>query len=580
MPLTAVPEFIPDAHPEEAADAPTVDLAARRHQIFPVLTAGEIRRLQRFGNCRRWHDGADIFEAGGRSPGMLVVLAGRIAFIGSDVLGREVALTDIGPGEFTAEVAQLSGRPALVTARAVGDVEALVIDSEALRALVVTEAELGERVMRALILRRVLLIENKAAGTVVVGPTDSTAVFRVESFLASNGEPHRTFDPAVDADAAALVARHAPGADDWPLVVCPGGAVRKNPPLDELGRVLGMLPELGAGAVFDVLVVGAGPAGLACAVYAASEGLAVLVLEQRAFGGQAGASARIENYLGFPTGISGRALAGRSFVQAQKFGARIAIPAAAARLVCDEQPATLAFGDGAEVRARAVVLACGARYRRPAWALPQYEGRGVYYWASPLEAKLCRGDQAVVVGGGNSAGQAAVFLASHAARVHLVVRGAGLAAGMSRYLVERIGAAPNIVVHTRTEITELEGDEHGVARVHWVGADGAGQWSALRWVFLFVGADPNTEWLGECGVALDERGFIRTGEDAVLAHGPCSGGPHVAAARSALQTSVAGVFAVGDVRAGSTKRVAAAVGEGAAVVAQIHAFLARPGEHR
>ncbi len=574
MPTTDAPEFIPDAHPDDA-DAPSIDLAARRHQVFPVLSAGEIRRLQRFGNCQRWNDGDRIFEAGGHSPGMLVVRSGRIAFIGSDVLGHDVALTDIGAGEFTAEVAQLSGRPALVTARAVGDVDALVIGSEALRALVVTEAELGERIMRALILRRVLLIEHKAVGTVVVGPADSAAVFRVESFLASNGEPHRTLDPATDAAAALLVERHAPHTHDWPLVVCPGGAVLKNPSLGELGRTLGMLPALGNGALFDVLVVGAGPAGLACAVYAASEGLSVLVLEQRSFGGQAGASARIENYLGFPTGITGRALAGRSFVQAQKFGARIAIPATAAHLVCDSSPARLAFGDGTEVRARTVVLACGARYRRPPWALPEYEGRGVYYWASPLEAKLCRGDQAIVVGGGNSAGQAAVYLASHAARVHMVVRGASLADSMSRYLVERIAAAPNIVVHTRTEITELQGDEHGVARVQWVGGDGGGQWSELRWVFLFVGADPNTEWLGQCGVGLDERGFIRTGEDAALAHGPCSGGPHVAAARSALQTSVPGVFAVGDVRAGSTKRVAAAVGEGAAVVAQIHAFLAQ-----
>jgi thioredoxin reductase (NADPH) len=272
-----------------------------------------------------------------------------------------------------------------------------------------------------------------------------------------------------------------------------------------------------------------------------------------------------------------RALAGRSFVQAQKFGARIAIPATAARLACERSPATVSFADGTAVRASAVVLACGARYRRPPWALPEFEGRGVYYWASPLEAKLCRGDQVIVVGGGNSAGQAAVFLSSHAARVHMVIRGAGLADSMSRYLVERIGAAPNIVVHTRTEITELQGDEHGVARVRWARRDsGASQWTDVRWVFLFIGADPNTQWLGQCGVGLDDKGFIRTGEDAALAHGPCSGGPHVAAARSALQTSVPGVFAVGDVRAGSTKRVAAAVGEGAAVVAQIHAFLAQP----
>jgi thioredoxin reductase (NADPH) len=431
--------------------------------------------------------------------------------------------------------------------------------------------------MRALILRRVALLETKVVGPVLVGPVDNAAVFRLQSFLISNGQPHRFLDPASDADAQALVARHAPRANEWPLVIYPDGAVRKNPALAEIGRCLGMLPDLRPGVVFDLLVVGAGPSGLAAAVYAASEGLSVLVLEQRAFGGQAGASARIENYLGFPTGISGRALAGRSFVQAQKFGAEIAIPTSAARLVCDRDPLTLYFDDGAEVHGRAVVLACGARYRRPAWALPECEGRGIYYWASPLEAKLCRGDEAVVVGGGNSAGQAAVFLASHAARVHMVIRGPGLAASMSNYLVERIAGTPNIIVHAHTEIVELKADEHGVSRVHWVGRDsGVDRWHRLRWVFLFVGADPNTAWLADCGIAVDERGFIRTGEDAALAQvQSCSEGHRLAAARSALQTSVPGVFAIGDVRAGSTKRVAAAVGEGAAVVAQVHAFLAQ-----
>jgi thioredoxin reductase (NADPH) len=568
------PEFAPDSHSDELLGTTSIDLAARRHQIFPMLSAFEIRRLQRFGTVHSWRDGESIFEAGQTSPGMLVVLSGRIAVSGCDITGHDAPLTEIGPGEFTAEVAQLARRPAMVNARAHGAVEALVIPPESLRALVVTEAELGEKIMRALILRRVALIETKVVGPLLIGPTDNAAVFRLQSFLTSNGQPHRLLDPLLDADARALVARHAPKADEWPLVICPDGAVRKNPTLAEIGRCLGMLPELRPDAVFDMVVVGAGPSGLAAAVYAASEGLSVMVLEQRAFGGQAGASARIENYLGFPTGISGRALAGRSFVQAQKFGAEIAVPASASRLVCECDPLTVHCDDGAKVHGRAVVLACGARYRRPAWALPEYEGRGVYYWASPLEAKLCRGEEAIVVGGGNSAGQAAVFLASHAARVHIVIRGDGLAASMSSYLVERIAALPNIVVHAHTEITALEGDEHGVARVHWRNRDsGAHQWHQIRWVFLFIGADPHTGWLADCGVGLDEKGFIRTGEEAALAH--CRRENGVVETRSALQTSVPGVFAIGDVRAGSTKRVAAAVGEGAAVVAQVHAFFAQ-----
>lgn len=583
MPNNDVPEFVPEAHADDPAGAATIDLAARRHQIFPVLGASELQRLRRFGTLRRWPDGALIFAAGRASPGMLTVVSGRIALSGCDGMGGSAAIADIGPGEFTAEVAQLSGRPALVNAHAVGDVEALVIDSESLRAVVVAEAELGERIMRALILRRVALIEGGAGGPVLVGPPDNAALFRLHSFLSRNGQPHTVRDPATDRAAAALVALHAPQPGDWPLVVCPDGSVKRNPTLSDVGRCLGMLPELRDHATFDVVVVGAGPSGLATAVYAASEGLSVLVVEQHAYGGQAGASARIENYLGFPTGISGRALAGRSFVQAQKFGAEIAIPASAARLVCERDPLTLTLDDGSAVRARTVVLACGARYRRPAWqALNLFEGRGVYYWASPIEAKLCRREDAVVVGGGNSAGQAAVFLATHAARVHMVIRGDGLAASMSSYLIERIAATPNIVLHTRTDISELEGDAHGLARVRWHDrARGSAEWRAMRWVFLFVGAEPNTEWLADCGVGVDDKGFIRTGADVAPAQCPRNTvAPGAAPVRSALQTSVPGVFAIGDVRAGSTKRVAAAVGEGAAVVAQIHAFLAQQDARR
>ena len=329
-----------------------------------------------------------------------------------------------------------------------------------------------------------------------------------------------------------------------------------------------------------VAVVGAGPAGLATAVYAASEGLSVLALEQRAYGGQAGASARIENYLGFPTGISGRALAGRAYVQAQKFGVEIATPASAASLLCDSWPLRVTLCDGTQVRARTVVLSCGARYRRPSLAnLKTYEGRGVYYWASPIEAKLCRQEEIILVGGGNSAGQAAVFLSGHAAKVHMVIRGEGLAASMSSYLIERIAATPNIILHTHTEIIALEGDDDGLTEVRWRNnRTGEEADCAVRRVFLFVGADPNTDWLHDCAVAVDEQGFIRTGFDVTRAECRAHGHgvyPPDLPERAALETSVPGVFAIGDVRAGSTKRVAAAVGEGAAVVSQIHGFLAR-----
>src|SRR5438309_2263527 len=363
-----------------------------------------------------------------------------------------------------------------------------------------------------------------------------------------------------------IAERSAPRPEDMPLVACPDGSVLRNPAENELARCIGMLDAAEAERVHDVAVVGAGPAGLATAVYAASEGLSVLVIDARAFGGQAGASARIENYLGFPTGISGQALAGRAYTQAQKFGARMLIPAEAVRLDCgrpeERDPLALELAGARSVRSRTVVIATGARYRRPDCSdLQALEGRGVWYWASPVEAKACAGQEVALVGGGNSAGQAAVFLARHAAKVWMLVRGAGLAASMSRYLVDRIAAIPNIELRTRTEIVALEGSrESGVESLRWRHRDsGAKETRAIRNVFLFLGADPATEWLKGCAVAFDDKGFVRTG----------------AGGRLPLETSVPGVFAIGDVRSGSVKRVGGAIGEGAAVVAQIHAFLAR-----
>ncbi|KLU37157.1 thioredoxin reductase [Massilia sp. WF1] len=560
-----LPVFGPDAFGADAESRAAVDLATRGHQIFPVLSADDIRRVQRFGVPRRWHDGECVFHACGASPGMIVVLAGHLLCSRTDALGNRVEVVEYGPGQFSGEVAVLSGRPPLVDGVAVGVLEALAVDRESLHALLMAEAELGERLMRAFILRRVLLIGGHPGGPILIGPPAHAGLFELENFLSRNAYPYTRRDPASDPESAQLVREHWHDEADWPLVALPDGFVMRNPSLVELGRCLGTLPRIEHGKVFDVLVVGAGPAGLATAVYAASEGLSVLVLDQRAYGGQAGASARIENFLGFPTGISGRALAGRSYVQAIKFGAEIAIPAQATRLLCHERPLKVELADGSCLRARAVVLAAGARYRRPDMPdLGRWEGRGVYYWASPVEAGLCRKQPVLLVGGGNSAGQAAVFLSAHASQVHLVVRRAGLEETMSSYLIERIAAAPNIVLHTRLEPAGLEGDEGGLNKVRCRGiADGRMVEFETRHMFLFVGADPNSDWLGECGVALDDKGFVLTGREAGRDHHP-----------RALETSVDGVFAVGDLRAGSTKRVAAAAGEGAAVVAQIHAYLA------
>jgi thioredoxin reductase (NADPH) len=583
------PEFLSGAGSAgvvpSAAESPSAAIFGnRRAQAFPQLTPAEIKRMRRYGAVRSYRDGERLFEAGRTAIGIFVVLAGKIAISRYDGLGNTSLIIEHGAGSFTGEVSQLSGRPSLVNADAAGEVEVLMISSEALRALLVAEAELGERIVRALILRRVGLIDDQAVGPVLIGAPGHPRLHALQSWLSSNGHPHRVADPRHDAQARAVCEQQQPAAADMPLVVCPDGTVRRNPSMVELGRCLGMLPQLDSGKVWDVIVVGAGPAGLATAVYAASEGLSVLVLETRAFGGQAGASSRIENYLGFPTGISGGALAGRAYVQSQKFGVEMAIPAPAGRLLCGSWPLQVEMcGSLQHLQAKTVVLSCGARYRRPSLAnLKQFEGRGVYYWASQIEAGLCADEEVILVGGGNSAGQGAVFLSAHASKVHMLVRAGGLAATMSSYLIERIAATPNIVLHTQSEIVALEGDEEDglrQVRVH-DRRSGAETDYDVRRVFLFIGADPNTGWLGDCGVEVDDKGFIRTGYDveaAPVCTGAAPGGtvaPGSSLVRSTLETSVPGVFAIGDVRANSTKRVAAAVGEGAAVVAQVHAFLA------
>src|SRR5437764_4078594 len=421
--------------------------------------------------------------------------------------------------------------------------------------------------MRAMILRRVALIEAGTGGPVLIGDGNSPDVARLRGFLSRNGIPHQLLDPASDKEAQAFIARYAPRPEQLPLAVCPNGDVLRNPSESELARCIGMLDDAPEQRVYDVAIAGAGPAGLAAAVYAGSEGLSVLVIDARSFGGQAGASARIENYFGFPTGISGQALAGRGYTQAQKFGARMLIPMETVRLDCEpserREPMSLHLADGRSVRAHTVVIASGARYRRPDCTnLKAMEGRGVWYWASPIEARMCAGEEVVLVGGGNSAGQAAVFLSASVKKVWMLLRGPDLAASMSKYLIDRIAATPNIELLTRTELVGLTGGhDTGIETVTWRrNESGERETRPIRHVFLFLGADPSTDWLKDCDVAVDERGFVTTGDDPALA----------------LQTSVPGVFAIGDVRAGSVKRVGAAIGEGAAVVSQIHAFLARP----
>jgi thioredoxin reductase (NADPH) len=573
-------EFEPESNKDEQLPQWPASLATRQHQVNPVLNEQELKRLHRFGTARTYARGVRILEAGHTCFGMIVTLKGTILISGYDGLGNSSHVTEHGPGEFTAEVSQLSGRPALVNGVAKTEVEALVITPENLRALVIAEAELGERIVRALILRRVALLESGGGGLLLVAPPSNGALFHLRAFLNSNAHPYQVLDPAENEQARALVEYYQPTADEWPLVVCPDGAVKKNPSDAEIGRCLGMLPELNEEKVWDVIVVGAGPAGLATSVYAGSEGLSVLALEQRAYGGQAAASARIENYLGFPTGISGGALAGRAYVQAEKFGVEICIPAPAARLICDTYPLQVETAEGKRVKGRSVVLSCGARYRRPPLAnIKQFEGKGIYYWASPIEARLCATEEIVLVGGGNSAGQAAVFLSGFAKKVHMVIRGEGLKATMSTYLIERIKSTKNIELHTHTEVVALEGDEEGLKQVRFRNnqTDHEEDCDVCR-MFLFIGADPNTGWLEDCGVDVDQQGFIRTGFD--VAKAQCRANfengvyPKDMPVRAALETSVPGVFAIGDVRAGSTKRVAAGVGEGAAVVSQIHSFLA------
>jgi thioredoxin reductase (NADPH) len=540
----------------------------RFKQMFPVLTEAEVDKLRRFGSLTRHAKGEMLYQAGKICPGMFVLLSGKVRIDGRDGLGHHRTIrTYYRRGEFTSDVTQLSKKPAVVDAHVIEDVEALLVRPDQLSAMMINEAALGEKIMRALILRRTLVIE-RGDGVVLVGDASHPRLLALQNFLRCNSFPNAVLDARRDAEAIAQLERLTPQPDDFPLVFCPNGAVLRNPSEAQLAACLGLIPEFDPTHLYDVAIVGAGPAGLAVAVYAASEGLSVAVLDCRAPGGQAGTSARIENYLGFPTGITGQALAGRAFIQAQKFGAHIGIPCEVAALYCDKQPPVVALADERRVTARTVVIASGAEYRRPAVEdLARFERCGVYYWATPVETRLCGSEPVVLVGGGNSAGQAAVFLASQVEHVHMFIRGPSLEHSMSHYLIERVTSLSNITLHTRTELTALEGDAH-LERVRYRGAGGMEGSMTVRHLFVFVGAEPNTGWLKTCGVTLDDKGFVLTDFDIA----ETTAGPR--AQLLPFETSVQGVFAIGDVRAGSTKRVASAVGEGAGVVGQIHRFLA------
>lgn len=540
--------------------------STRSEQIFPVLEAAEVERLRRFGTGRTYDVGELLATSGKTSGGVNVILSGSVTVTRRDATGAEEHIVTYGPGSFLGGLEQLGGRPSLVDARADTVVSALVIAPEQLRALLIAEAALGERILRALILRRVLVLETGAGGPVILGHPQDPNVLRLEDFLRRNGHPQQTLNAATDSGAHALIERFRIGHAELPIVLCPNGELLRNPTETELARCLGLLVDIDSGRVYDIVVVGAGPAGLSAAVYAASDGLSVLVLDRHAFGGQAGASARIENYFGFPTGITGLALTARGYNQAQKFGVEMAIPKTVVGLLPAEDAQgvfRLRLADDGEVRARAVVVASGALYRRlPLANITSFETSSIHYWATPLEGRLCAGEEVAVVGGGNSAGQAIVYLASVASKVWVLLRGKDLGSKMSSYLVDRIRGLPNVEVIPDASVSALEGDGVILSAVRWRQGTAAEVSRPIRHLFLFIGADPNSGWLAGAGVVLDGRGFVLTGLDLVGLE------------RRPLETSRPGVFAVGDIRAGSAKRVATAVGDGSQVVASVHRFLA------
>ncbi len=538
--------------------------------VFPTLTPAQIRRISSHGHMRPMQRGQMLVEQGDRNVPFFVVVSGEVEIVRpSD--GVETLITIHGPGQFTGEVNALSGRPALFRARATKQGELIELDRQHMLALVQTDAELGEILMRAFILRRVELVTAGMGDVVLVGSMHSAATLRIKEFLMRNGHPYSYIDLDRNPEVQNLLDGFHTAASEIPVMICRGEIVLRNPTNQQVADCLGFNETVDQTQVRDLVIIGAGPSGLAAAVYGASEGLDVLMLETDSPGGQAGSSSRIENYLGFPAGISGQELAARAYNQAQKFGAQVFI-AKATRLACDRKPYVVEVENGARIQTRTIVIATGAEYRRPPLEnLSRFEGAGVYYGATFVEAQLCSGEEVIVVGGGNSAGQAAVFLGETVKRVHMLVRSAGLAESMSRYLIRRIEQTPTIILRPHTEIVELEGGNH-LESVRWRNNQtGQIEEHNIRHVFVMTGADPNTRWLDGC-VALDAKGFIKTGpdlspEDLSAARWPLARPPYL------LETSLPGVFAIGDVRGGSIKRVASAVGEGSIAISFVHQVL-------
>ena len=539
-------------------------------QIFPTLTPAQIRRIAAHGHMRAMQHGEVLVEQGDRNVPFFVVVSGEVEIVRPSG-GAETLITIHRPGQFTGEVNNLSGRPAVVRMRATKQGELIELDRQHMLALVQTDAELGEILMRAFILRRVELVAAGMGDIVLIGSMHSGGTLRIKEFLMRNGHPYSYIDLERDPGVQSLLDGFQVSASEIPVVICRGEMVLRNPTNLQLADCLGFNETVDQTQIRDVVIIGAGPSGLAAAVYGASEGLDVVMLETSSPGGQAGSSSRIENYLGFPSGISGQELAARAYNQAQKFGAQVLI-AKGTRLACDRKPYVVEVENGARIQTRTIVIATGAEYRRPPLKnLSHFEGAGVYYGATFVEAQSCGGEEVIVVGGGNSAGQASVFLAETTKRVHILIRSAGLAESMSRYLIRRIEQTPTIVLHPHTEIVALEGADH-LESVRWRNNQTAQiEEHNIRHVFVMTGAAPNTRWLDGC-VALDAKGFIKTGpdllpEDLNAARWPLARPPYL------LETSLPGVFAVGDVRGGSIKRVASAVGEGSIAISFVHQVL-------
>ncbi|HET7109150.1 MAG TPA: FAD-dependent oxidoreductase [Candidatus Acidoferrum sp.] len=543
--------------------------------LFPVLSPAQIARIASHGVIRPITRSEVLIEGGQTNVPFFVLKSGQIEVIRPSALD-EILVALVGPTQFTGDISMILGRPAQMRLRVREAGEVVQLTRDQMHALIQADAEISEVLMKTFIHRRVAVIAQGIGDVLLIGSLGSGATLRIKQFLTRNGHPFKYVDLDRDADVRHLLDRFHVEPAEIPVVICRGEVVLKNPSNQEIADCLGFNKGIDHTHRRDVIVVGAGPGGLAAAVYAASEGLDVLVIEANSPGGQAGTSSKIENYLGFPTGISGRELAGRAYAQAQKFGAEVMIANGAVELVCEHNSYGVRLDDSVTIPARTVVIATGARYHRPALAnLAHFEGAGVYYNATFMEAQLCEGDEVIVVGGANSAGQAAVFLAQTVKRVHLLVRSGSLSAGMSRYLIRRIEENPTIQLQTKTEIVALEGNEH-LERVQWRDSTGTVTTHDLRHVFLMTGAEAATGWLNG-RVALDVKGFVKTGsdltkEDLAAAKWPLDRSPHL------LETSLPGVFAVGDVRCNSVKRVASAVGEGSISVSFVHRALAELAE--